>query len=221
MKRVFPILPILSRSHLGLGNEQDIPEPHVLEKIPAHLLAAIYATAFSFASEDDYLSLTTAHEKPPISKLWQFVHRLVVKDNPYPQLSALQAAILYIHRQIENGQSDVVAEAASTWSLMGMMVGLANSLGLNLECRLFGLPNYEKRIRRRLWWAIYNEDKWMSLTFGRPPYIRSSEWDVSQLDDSDFTTLSYAGPNPCSKIEDTFKSITSLAVIAESIQEKL
>ncbi|RFN42549.1 fungal specific transcription factor [Fusarium flagelliforme] len=220
MKRVFPILPILSRSHLGLGKEQDIPEPHVLGRIPAHLLAAIYATAFSFAAEDDYLSLTAAHEKPPISKLWQFVHRLVIKDSPYPQLSILQAGILYIHRQIENSQRDVVAEAASIWSLMGMMVGVANSLGLNLECRLFGLPDYEKRIRRRLWWAIYNEDKWISLTFGRPPYIRSSEWDVSQLVNSDFMTP-YAGSNPGSKVEDTFKSMTSLAVIAESVQEKL
>jgi hypothetical protein len=221
MNHVFPILPILSRTHLGLSREQDIPEPHVLGKIPAHLLAAIYATAFSFVLEDDYLSLTVAHEKPPVSKLWQFVHRLIVKHSPYPQLSILQAAILYIHRQIENSQSDVVAAAASTWSLMGMMVGVANSLGLNLECRLFGLPDYEKRIRRRLWWAIYNEDKWISLTFGRPPYIRSSEWDVSQLVDTDFMTPSYAGHNSGSKVEDTFKSMTSLAVIAESVQEKL
>ncbi|KAJ3539112.1 hypothetical protein NM208_g5620 [Fusarium decemcellulare] len=220
MKRVFPILPILSRSHLGLSREQDIPEPHVLDKIPAHLLTAIYATAFAFASEDDYLSLTAAHEKPPISKLWQFVRRLIIEDDPSPQLSVLQAAILYIHRQIQDGQSDVVAETASTWSLMGMMVGLAHSLGLNLECRLFGLPNHEKRIRRRVWWALYNEDKWMSIMFGRPPYIRSSEWDVSKLDDADFVTL--ADPSPSSSmVRFTFQSACDLAVIAELVQDKL
>jgi hypothetical protein len=79
-----------------------------------------------------------------------------------------------------------VADSVSVWSLVGMLVGIATSLGLQLECRPMGLPVWERRIRRRLWWAIYAEDKWRSLLMGRPPYIRNDEWDVTDLDDNDF-----------------------------------
>jgi hypothetical protein len=49
-----------------------------------------------------------------------------------------------------------------------------------------GLPAWERRLRRRLWWVVYAEDKWRSLMMGRPPYIREDEWDVTDLDDDDF-----------------------------------
>ena len=72
MKRVFPTLPILSRSGLGLGQEKDgDSNAHVLGKIPTHLLAAIYGAALPFALEDDHLSLLTVYEKPPVSRIWR------------------------------------------------------------------------------------------------------------------------------------------------------
>lgn len=221
MKRVFPILPILSRTQLGIGRSQGIPEPQVLERIPAHLLAAIYGIAFSFALEDDYLSLAIAHEQAPIAQLWAMVHRVIMERNSPPRLSVLQAAILYAHRQMPDSQSNYVAEATSTWSLMGMMVGLAHSLGLNLECRRFGLPTHEKRIRRRVWWTLYNEDKWLSLLFGRPPYIHPSEWDVSKLDESDFVTIGAVDSAPDEAQSIFFQRAIDLAFIAESVQDKL
>jgi hypothetical protein len=49
-----------------------------------------------------------------------------------------------------------------------------------------GLPAWECRLRRRLWWAIYAEYKWRSLLMSRPPCIREDEWDVTGLDDNEF-----------------------------------
>lgn len=220
MKHVFPMMPILSRSELGLSSIGNIPGPDIIAKIPIHLLAAIYATAFPFASDDDHLSLITTQKKPRISETWKFVHRLILHDTHCPRLSILQAALLYLHRQNQDEQSYTADDTTSNWSMLGIMVGLAHSLGLNLECGLFGLPAHEKRIRRRVWWALYNEDKWMSMTFGRPPYIRSSEWDVVMLDDNDFITAPTSKLGPA-RVNLPFRSITTLAVIAESIQEKL
>lgn len=220
MNRVFPILPILSRSELKLDDMQNIPDTNILDKVPTPLLAAIYATSYPFSADDDYLSLATAHNTPPVSQLWCLVHKLILSNIQAPRLSTIQAAILYCNKRVDDAHNCVVTETSSTWSLMGMVVGMAHSLGLHLECRLFGLPAWEKRLRRRLWWAIYNDDKWMSMMFGRPPYIHSSEWDVSELDDNDFTTSFRR--NPCSTAaEAPFRSMTSLTTIAESVQEKL
>jgi hypothetical protein len=72
------------------------------------------------------------------------------------------------------------------WSFWASILGLSNSLGLHLECKLWGIPAWEKRLRRRLWWAIYIEDTWRSFLSGRPPFIHADEWDVSILDDTDF-----------------------------------
>ncbi|KAI9148430.1 riboflavin transporter MCH5 [Paramyrothecium foliicola] len=220
MQRVFPLLPILSRSHLGICQDQDIAGPLVLEKIPPVLLAAVYATALPFASEDELLSLTAVYEEPPTSKLWNFVHELIICNMHTPRLAALQAAILYVHRTAHDGKGDTNADTTSTWCMMGIMVGLAHSLGLNLECRMFGLPPQEKRLRRRVWWALYNEDKWMSIMFGRPPYIHSAEWDVAELDELDFVSTPSCN-SWSNEVGSVFRSATSLAIIAQSVQESL
>lgn len=218
---MFPVLPVLSRSDLGLDRlDGGMPEAQTLDKIPVHLLAAIYASALPFLPEDRYLSLATSYDELPADRLWSLVHKTLVQSTHAPRLSLLQASILYFHRHVRDEHCYAVVDTASLWSLMGMAVGLAHSLGLNLECRLFGLPAAEKRIRRRLWWALYVEDKWMSLMFGRPPYIRPSEWDVSELDAGDFVTASQ--PGPLSAVGTTpFRYMASLSVIAESVQDKL
>jgi hypothetical protein len=221
LKHVFPVLPVLSRSELGLDKLGDgMPEAQTLDKIPAHLLAAIYASALPFAPEDRYLSLATSHDESPAPRLWCLVHKTLVESTHAPRLSLLQAAILYLHRHIRDEHCYAVVDTASLWCLMGMAVGLASSLGLSHECRLFGLPAAEKRIRRRLWWALYVEDKWMALMLGRPPYIRSSEWDVDELDDGDFIITSQPGPSSASGTL-PFRYMASLAIIADSVQDKL
>jgi hypothetical protein len=220
MKNVFPLLPIISRSGLGLDKLEDTIPTRVLDKFPTALLAAIYGSALPFASEDRYLYLMTSHEKPPIAKLWSIVHRSIVQGIHSPRLSLVQAATLYIHRAVQDEHSYAVTDAASMWSIIGLTVGMAHSLGLNLECRLFGLPDEEKRVRRRVWWGLYIEDKWASLLFGRPPYIRSSEWDVSRLEDADFLTTFHRDSTSVD-LQLPFRHMASLAVIAESVQDKL
>lgn len=102
-----------------------------------------------------------------------------------PHLSLLQAGLLYLHK-LPRGSQSSIADSPFMWSFVGQLVGLATTLGLQLECKPMGLPAWERRLRRRLWWAIYAEDKWRSLLTGRPPFIREDEWDVSDLDDTDF-----------------------------------
>ncbi|KAE8335671.1 hypothetical protein BDV24DRAFT_155804 [Aspergillus arachidicola] len=185
VKFIFPTLPVISRSLFGLTSTRITPDQHVLNNMPVHLLAAIYASAQPFAKFDEYLSVLNAYSTPPTEQLWRIVWEILLQEIHTPHLASLQAGLLYLHKAPEKSQS-AIADSASVWSFVGLLVGLATSLGLQLECGPMGLPAWERRLRRRLWWAIYAEDKWRSLLMGRPPYIRNDEWDVIELDDNDF-----------------------------------
>ncbi|KAL4940611.1 hypothetical protein BDV06DRAFT_230198 [Aspergillus oleicola] len=198
---VYPSLPIVSY-FIASDNVQTVP---------VHLLAAIYASALPFAKLDEWLSIAYAYQPPPTAQLWRLALEVLQEEIHSPHLSVLQAGILYLHKPSESSQQAAQADSAFLWSFVGMMVGLASSLGLQLECRPMGMPLWERRVRRRLWWAIYSEEKWRSLLMGRPSYIRKEEWDVSDLEESDFDTA------PAER----FMRVAKLARIADEIQSSL
>ncbi|KAH0425831.1 hypothetical protein CcaCcLH18_10700 [Colletotrichum camelliae] len=80
-----------------------------------------------------------------------------------------------------------------------------------------GLPAQEKRLRRRLWWAVFIQDKFSSLHTGRPPYLRKDEWDVGELDDFDFLPWNETDASKASP----FRDMARLALIAETLQADL
>lgn len=102
-----------------------------------------------------------------------------------PKLAVVQAAVLFMHQPVK-GITRALTDGPMIWSFWASIVGLSNSLGLHLECRLWGIPSWEKRLRRRLWWAIYVEDTWRSFLSGRPPFINRTEFDTGELDAMDF-----------------------------------
>ena len=185
IKFIFPNLPIVSRSQLGLSLSRSLPEQHVLQIIPVHLLAAIYASALPFTRFDEYLCILYAYSVPPTDRIWRMVWELLVEEVHTPHLAAIQAGLLYLHKSCLESQSSI-GNSPFVWTFVGMLVGLSTSLGLHFECNPMGLPAWERRLRRRLWWAVYAEDKWRSLLMGRPPYIRREEWDVTDLEENDF-----------------------------------
>ncbi|UNI24521.1 hypothetical protein JDV02_010258 [Purpureocillium takamizusanense] len=231
-RHVFPIMPIVSRTQLGLTDMDSVPQRATLASLPVHLLAALYVSALPFAVHDDQLAMLHIYDALPLDRVWRIVYRSLQDGLHRPHLSVLQAALLYLHK---TGGPDrrryAASDTAFVWSLMGTVVGLAHSLGLHLECRMFGIPAWEKRLRRRLWWAVYIEDKWLSLLMGRPPYIRQDEWDVSALDDGDFDThqqqqpVAYASavhvPRPNVKSVAAFQDMARLALVADSVQVSL
>lgn len=221
-KYVFPVLPIISRSQFGLTTTDSVPDRTTVEKTPAHLLAAIYGSALPFAMNDDQLAVIHGYQHLPLDKIWRIVHKSIQEDFHRPRLSTLQASLLYLHKTNNDRSRYAASDTPFIWSFMGSIVGLAHNLGLHLECRMFGIPAREKRLRRRLWWAVFIEDKWMSLLLGRPPYIRRNEWDTSELDSADFELHPAPYPETLgSGAYMAFRDMARLAVVADSIQESL
>ncbi|KJZ73953.1 hypothetical protein HIM_06621 [Hirsutella minnesotensis 3608] len=220
-RHVFPILPVVSRTQLGLTHGDAVPDGATLESLPVHLLAALYGSALPFVVNDDQLAVLHMYDQLPLDRVWRVVYRSLHDQLHRPRLSVLQAALLYLHKTASDRGRYAASDTAFVWSFMGTVVGLAHSLGLHLECRMFGVPAWEKRQRRRLWWAVYIEDKWLALLMGRPPYIRQDEWDVSALDDADFDIhhpSTYASAVPA---KSAFRDMARLALVADSVQASL
>lgn len=227
LKYVFPALPVISRSQLGVTSSTPFPSPATLSKVPTHLLAAIYALALPFYSEDDHLCVSSAYKQPPADALWRFVFEEIFRDIHTPRLSVLQSCLLYLQKP----RVAIAADTPFRWSFMAFTVGLATTLGLHLECQEWLIPLWEKRLRRRLWWVVYSEEKWRSLLQGQPTLISRDQWMVSDLNEDDFLVDEFTHDEDTSRmtagLKDEilldsgvhFRSLASLAQIADDVYQ--
>ncbi|KAJ4144221.1 hypothetical protein LMH87_003111 [Akanthomyces muscarius] len=234
-KYVYPTLPVVPSTYMDIPSTNSAASPVMsaaLDSIPTSVLAAMYGLAMPFALNDELLAVVNAFETPPLLQLWTLVHSLIQVDIHRPSLSTVQAALLFLHKDSNShtasnssGGNDL-SSSAFLWSFIGSTVGMAHSLGLQFECQMFGIPNADKRLRRRLWWALYIEEKWQSLLMGRPPYIRADEWDVGELCDNDFETKKASSyfDEAAAVVGRTFlpfRDMARLAVIVADVQERL
>ncbi|KAJ9144946.1 C6 zinc finger domain containing protein [Pleurostoma richardsiae] len=112
-------------------------------------------------------------------------------------LASLKAILLISQHGIFSNLCDT---SASIWHLIGIGARICFELGLHLEHkRLSGCPadfaqqanvvTLEEELGRRCFWCLYNLDRVVSFTLGRPVAIRDEEMDVplpSHLDDDYF-----------------------------------
>ncbi|KIL89195.1 hypothetical protein FAVG1_07589 [Fusarium avenaceum] len=147
------------------------------------LLAGIYALALPFTPWDEKLCLDSAYSKPDINDLWQVSYTCLQKELHFPRLSTIQTYLLLLNHTPFDA---VCVENPFVWSLAASMLAMAQSLGLNVEPAGWKLPAWEVRLRRRLWWAVYVEYTWRSVTNGRASMISDEDWDVLPLRPEDF-----------------------------------
>ncbi|CAG9946115.1 unnamed protein product [Clonostachys rosea f. rosea IK726] len=174
---VFESLPVLSRSCI-LQNESAF-----VETAPVGLLAAIYALALPFISFDEQFCLNNAYTKPSSDTLWQIAYANLQKELHFPKLATLQLCILLINHYPFD---PVSVDTPFVWSMACSMLGIAQTLGLNVDPSAWNLPRWEIRLRRRLWWCVFVDHTWRSVTHGRALMISDDDWNVTHLDSSDF-----------------------------------
>jgi hypothetical protein len=186
LKYVFPVLPVVSRFQLDIDSSSTFPTTLSLSRVPTHLLAAMYASSVAFWADDDHLCVSKAYKQPSASLLWRIVFEEILREIHTPRLSVLQACLLYLQKPRAAELNSAAADTPFRWSFLAFTVGLTTSLGLHLECQDWSIPTWEKRIRRRLWWSVYSEEKWRSLLHGQPTLISRDQWNVSDLREEDF-----------------------------------
>ncbi|KAL1301567.1 hypothetical protein AAFC00_005803 [Neodothiora populina] len=171
-----PYFPILSRERSMRDGEFDP------DRIATPLLAAIYGHALPFCIFDDQLCVEV-YTPPSPDALFTLAWTACIPQFHIPSLAVVQTLLLLVQRRPTNRH---VADTPFKWIIMTNAVSISQALGLNLDPADWPLPIWELKLRKRVAWALYSQEKWLSLNFGRSSHISADDWDVNPLTFEDF-----------------------------------
>lgn len=151
-------------------------------EIPASLRGAVYALACAFWHRDPSLEGPCPFQQ---HEILAHCHISLRRELEAPNLFKLQACLLLPH--IIPPDIDSV-ETPSTWIMACQATACAQMIGLHQDPGSWSIATWEKRIRKKLWWATYANDCWSSVCHGNPPHIGSDTFDTTPptLDDLRF-----------------------------------
>ncbi|ODQ80479.1 hypothetical protein BABINDRAFT_160758 [Babjeviella inositovora NRRL Y-12698] len=177
----------------------------------APLLAAVYVLATLWWDYDPQLS---QYPKPDVAQLNRIAIRTFSDVIERPKLSAVQAGLLLLQCRPDH---------ARNWVMCLQVVALAEELGLGLNCATWRLPKWERGLRRRLAWAVFMQDKWLSLTESRPSHIAiGRDWLVQPVSEEDFPEKpgdgdAQEGSTDIENGKFLFREMISLSIIVSEI----
>ncbi|KAL2131002.1 hypothetical protein VTI74DRAFT_5684 [Chaetomium olivicolor] len=95
-----------------------------------------------------------------------------------------------------------------TWHWMGVAISLAHTIGLHRDPAKTPMVPRKQKLWKRVWWSCLMRDRLVALGMRRPTRIKSEDFDVPPLNESDFeidalpeeNTL--LGPNECTLVRD-------------------
>ncbi|KAJ5335193.1 Transcription factor [Penicillium brevicompactum] len=143
------------------------------------LLASVYVLTLKFV---DVGATSQTARKPDAARLEATALKLLMESLPSPSVSTIQAGLLLTQKS-----------TLATASLNGQLVTAGFEVGLHQDCTNWRMETWEKGLRKRLAWALYQQDKWSSLVNGRPSHIFAFNWTVKDLVEQDFSDAFASG----------------------------
>ncbi|EXJ94297.1 hypothetical protein A1O1_02691 [Capronia coronata CBS 617.96] len=178
---IYPYFPILSQTQF-FSSEAGLAA--VIQSLPLSLKASLYASGIPFIDYDDILATKLAHSPPSANELYRIAWLAISNEVHSPHIGTLQACLLLLQRVTEDR---FIMDTGLRWCLVAWTVSLAHMLGLSSDCSAWqNIADSEKRLRRRLWWAVYVIDKWSFMTAGLANHIKQEDFDVLPLTLADF-----------------------------------
>jgi hypothetical protein len=202
-KFVNPYYPVLSPEQCP-GRVEDI------DSFGLALLSGMCASAVPFMLYDE--TIYDILPRPPMgSQLYRLCWFGLFHELHAPTMATVQACLLLHHHLPTN---PVLSDTAFKWSMTSMALTAAQTIGLHRNSLDWNLvPVAERKMRQRLWWAVWTMDKWMSLSRGMPTLIND--------DDVDVLPLETAAPTVDTIRDHTighFESLTHLTMILDDIR---
>ena len=214
-KYVQPYFPVLIREG---RRERDITGVEELSSLPTCILAAIYGHALPFCAWDEKLCVEV-YTPPSADALFRIAWLACLPMLHTPSLAVLQTLLLIVQRRPTNKH---VSDTPMKWAMVTTAVSMAQALGLHRDCSDWPLPSWEIKVRRRLAWAIYVQEKWIALNFGWSSHIQSDNWDVDPLTENDFPAVEQSGPHSESGFHGQhFIKLCELTTIVDEIMRRL
>lgn len=149
-------------------------------KIPPALLGAVYLLSLTWWSYDTALSV---RKEPDRGNLRELTLNAILDSYHRPRLSSVQAILLYLQCKPEDPLNP---DHTYVWGLISQALAVSEALGLHLDASAWKIPHWERALRKRLAWAVFVQDRWTSIAYGRPPHIDQSYWTVTMPDMDDF-----------------------------------
>ncbi|KAL2202070.1 hypothetical protein CC79DRAFT_1314664 [Sarocladium strictum] len=168
---VDPYFPILAPQQLPSS-------PDELANMSLGLLASICASALPFVVYDEGLYTLLLHP-PDSSKLYRICWLDISQHLHAPTLATLQSCLILQQRPPTN---PYLSDTAFAWSLMSTAVAVAQTIGLHRDPMGWGaVPLWERQLRKRLWWALWMMERWISLVRGMPSHVNDDDFDVEEM----------------------------------------
>ncbi|KAK2035583.1 fungal-specific transcription factor domain-containing protein [Colletotrichum zoysiae] len=134
------------------------------------LLSCLYAHTTTYWAHSPRL---VTHHRPDTRFIWNQANDALYSEiHLSPGISTLLGILLNI-----SGRP--LTSIIGNGLLLGSAISLCHSLGLNRDSSDWDVPEAEKLLRTKIWWAIFVYDKWSSLAYGTPPQLRAGQYDVS------------------------------------------
>ncbi|KAL8805739.1 MAG: hypothetical protein Q9182_001772 [Xanthomendoza sp. 2 TL-2023] len=138
------------------------------------MMFSIYFAAVTSLSDDDCFNVTGLEKDSALKKYRFGVEQAMARAGflNTTELVVLQSFTLFL---ICVRRSDMTRGA---WMLTGLLIRLAQALGLQRDGEQFGLSPLETELRRRLWWQIVHLDMRASEDHGSEPTILDQSFDT-------------------------------------------
>ena len=157
------------------------------------LLFSIYFAVVTASSEEDCMTLLGLERAAALRKYRFAVEQAFARANfiNTQDVMVLQAMLLFLTAVRRTDDSRFV------WTMTGLLIRIATSLGIHRDGVQFNLPPYETEIRRRLWWQICIMDVRASEDQGCEPSISEASFDTKfplNINDSEISPHSETTP---------------------------
>ncbi|KIO25882.1 hypothetical protein M407DRAFT_24844 [Tulasnella calospora MUT 4182] len=119
----------------------------------------------------------------PEAEKYHFLSRAALAIESCLENTTIQAIQSLILMAYFNQMTDKKTGPALTWSMNGLAMKLAQSIGLHRDWEKWGLPMHEVAIRRTVMWECICFDSWSAFGFGRPPSQAMNFVDCKQTPD--------------------------------------
>lgn len=138
------------------------------------MLFAIYYGATTSLSPQDCLRKLGEEKSVLLSRYRFAVEQALARANflTTEQAIVLQAFVIFLICLRRNSDARVI------WTLTGLVVRIAQTIGIHRDGSHFGLPPFEVEMRRRLWWQVCILDTRASEDHGCDPTIIEQAFDT-------------------------------------------
>ncbi|KAB8076147.1 fungal-specific transcription factor domain-containing protein [Aspergillus leporis] len=152
-------------------------------EIAAPLLGAVYLISLNWWAYNRDLG---NKPEPNATLLREEVIKIIQNSYHQPKLSSIDATLLLLQCKPEDA---LTPDHTWTWGYTSQALSIGEAIGLQLDASSWEIPEWERGLRKRLSWALYMQDRWTSLMHGRPSHIHEDNWEVKDIENSDFFDL--------------------------------